>query len=42
MGLKEQIDYWFDLAGEDIIVAESNYRNKHYLWCLSIYMSSFT
>jgi hypothetical protein len=32
MNLKEQIDYWFDLADEDIIVAESNFNNDHFVW----------
>lgn len=36
MDIQEQIDYWFDLADEDIIVAETNFTNKHYLWTLFI------
>ena len=36
MTIKEQIDYWFDLAEEDLNVAESNFNNRHYLWCLFI------
>jgi HEPN domain-containing protein len=36
MNIKEQINYWFDLADEDIIVAESNFNNKHFLWSLFI------
>jgi HEPN domain-containing protein len=36
MNIQEQIDYWFDLADEDVIVAESNYNSKHFLWCLFI------
>ena len=36
MTIKEQIDYWFDLADEDMIVAESNFNNKHFLWSLFI------
>lgn len=34
MEIQEQIDYWFDLADEDMIVAESNFNNRHFLWCL--------
>jgi HEPN domain-containing protein len=34
MNLSDHIEYWFDLADEDIIVAESNFNNKHYLWTL--------
>lgn len=36
MNTDEQIQYWFDLSDDDIIVAESNFKNKHYLWCLFI------
>lgn len=36
MNLKDQIDYWFELAKEDLLVADSNCRSKHFLWCLFI------
>ena len=36
MNINEQIQYWFDLADEDIIVAQSNFDSKHYLWSLFI------
>jgi HEPN domain-containing protein len=36
MNINEQINYWFDLVDEDIIVAESNFNNKHFSWCLFI------
>jgi hypothetical protein len=26
MNIKEQIEYWFDLADEDILVAETNFQ----------------
>ena len=34
MTIEEQVQYWFDLAEEDLFVAESNFKNEHYLWCL--------
>ena len=36
MNINEQIDYWIELSDEDIVVAESNFVNKHYLWFLFI------
>ncbi|MBM2815005.1 MAG: hypothetical protein HW421_1767 [Ignavibacteria bacterium] len=36
MTIEEQVKYWFDLADDDLIVAESNLNNNHYLWCLFI------
>lgn len=36
MNINEQIDYWIELSDEDIVVTESNFVNKHYLWCLFI------
>ena len=34
MKFKEQIDYWFVLAEEDILVADSLFTTEHYVWCL--------
>lgn len=34
MTIEEQVEYWFDLAEEDLIVVESNFKSEHYLWCL--------
>jgi hypothetical protein len=31
MNINEQIEYWFDLAEEDIIIAESNFKQGHFL-----------
>jgi hypothetical protein len=31
MTIQEQVEYWFDLADEDLIVAESNFKSEHYL-----------
>lgn len=36
MNISEQIQYWFELSDDDIIVAESIFQSKHYLWCLFI------
>lgn len=36
MELMEHIEHWIFQADNDIIVAESLYKNGHYAWCLFI------
>ena len=36
MTTKEQINFWFESAELDLPVAESLFKNKHYVWCLFI------
>lgn len=36
MTIKEQVEYWVELAEQDLPVAESLLKNGHYMWCLYI------
>ncbi|MBI5403842.1 MAG: HEPN domain-containing protein [Ignavibacteriae bacterium] len=36
MTIQEQVDYWIDLAEQDLPVADSLFKNGHFMWCLYI------
>lgn len=36
MTIQEQVEYWIELAEQDLPVAESLLKNGHYMWCLYI------
>ena len=36
MTIQEQVEYWIELADQDLPVAESLFKNGHFMWCLYI------
>ena len=34
MTINEQIEYWFNLADEDLLIVESLFSAEHYVWSL--------
>jgi hypothetical protein len=36
MTIQEQVTYWIEMAEQDMPVAESLFKNGHFMWCLYI------